>query len=61
VLSHDLAGGRELVGRHAHPEVSLHSFPLSEYMEFIYRGDWDGVARLMLSSAEKLAAAGPIS
>jgi aspartate racemase len=52
-----LVGG-ELVGRHAHPEVSLHSYPLADYMEFIYRGDWDGVARLMLSSAAKLAGAG---
>lgn len=52
-----LVGG-ELIGRHAHPEVSLHSHPLSEYMEFIYRDDWSGVARLMLSSAEKLARAG---
>jgi aspartate racemase len=38
-----LVGG-ELMGRHAHPEVSLHSAPLSEYMELIYRGAWDGVA-----------------
>ena len=52
-----LVGG-ELMGRHAHPEVSLHSRPLSEYMEHIYRGAWDAVARLMLSSAEKLASAG---
>jgi aspartate racemase len=52
-----LVGG-ELLGRHAHPEVSLHSFPLSEYMAFIYRDDWDGVAGLMLSSAEKLARCG---
>jgi aspartate racemase len=52
-----LVGG-ELMGRHAHPEVSLHSHPLSEYMEWIERDRWDGVARLMLSSAEKLARAG---
>jgi aspartate racemase len=52
-----LVGG-ELIGRHAHPEISLHSHPLAEYMEYIYRDAWDGVARLMLSSAEKLATAG---
>jgi aspartate racemase len=52
-----LVGG-ELIGRHAHPEISLHSYPLSEYMELIYRDRWDGVAELMLSSAEKLARAG---
>ena len=52
-----LVGG-ELIGRHAHPEVSLHSHPLSEYMAYIYRDDWEGVARLMLSSAENLARCG---
>ena len=52
-----LVGG-ELIGRHAHPEVSLHSYPLSDYMELIHRDDWEGVARLMLSSAAKLAGAG---
>lgn len=52
-----LVGG-DLIGRHAHPEVSLHSHPLSEYMVYIHRNAWDGVARLMLSSAEKLARCG---
>jgi aspartate racemase len=52
-----LVGG-ELIGRHAHPEVSLHSHPLSDYMECITRDRWDDVADLMLSSAEKLARAG---
>ena len=50
--------GTELMGPHAHPEVSLHTHPLSEYMEYIYRDQWEGVTRLMLSSAEKLRAAG---
>jgi aspartate racemase len=48
----------ELMGAHAHPEVSLHTHPLSAYMECIYRDDWQGVADLMLSSAEKLARIG---
>ena len=50
--------GAELLGRHAHPEVSLHSYPLSDYMDWIRRDRWDGVAGLMLSSAEKLARGG---
>ena len=50
--------GRRLFGEHNHPEVSLHTHPLAEYMEFIYRDDWQGVAGLMLSSSEKLAAIG---
>jgi aspartate racemase len=49
-----IAGG-ERMGRHAHPEVSLHSHPLADYMECIERDDWDGVAELMLSSAQKVA------
>lgn len=40
------------------PQVSLHSHPLSEYMRHIETGDWEGVAELMLSSAEKLASIG---
>src|SRR5512146_3149577 len=50
--------GAELMGRHNHPEVSLHTHPLAAYMECIYAGAWEGVAELMLSSAEKLAKTG---
>jgi aspartate racemase len=47
--------GAELMGRHDHPEVSMHTHPLARYMDCIYANDWHGVAELMLSSAEKLA------
>ena len=50
--------GAALLGPHAHPEVSMHTHPLADYMDCIYRGDWQGVAELMLSSANKLAAIG---
>ncbi len=50
--------GAELLGRHDHPEVSMHTHSLAEYMRFIDPGDWAGVAELMMSSAEKLARAG---
>jgi len=50
--------GAALMGRHRHPEVSMHTHSLGEYMEFISRGDWQGVAELMLSSAGRLEAAG---
>ena len=50
--------GAQLLGAHAHPEVSLHAHPLAQYMDCIYRGDWPGVGELMLSSADKLARAG---
>jgi aspartate racemase len=50
--------GALLLGPHAHPEVSMNSHSLADYMDCIYRGDWQGVADLMLSSARKLAACG---
>jgi len=50
--------GSQLLGPHAHPEVSMHTHSLAEYMKCIYRDDWQGVAELMLRSANKLASAG---
>ncbi len=50
--------GSVYMGEHAHPEVSLHNHPLSEYMRYIRTGDWEGVADLMLSSSVKLFNAG---
>jgi len=50
--------GAELLGAHDHPEVSMHTHSLAKYMECIYRDDWQGVADLMLDSAEKLASIG---
>lgn len=50
--------GAELMGKYSHPEVTMHTFPLSEYMRYVEVGDWDGVANLMVSSAEKTAKAG---
>ena len=44
-----------LMGEHMHPEVSMHTHALGEYMVHIRSGDWQQVARLMLSSARKLA------
>jgi aspartate racemase len=43
---------------HAHPEVSTHTHSLATYVDCLDRGDLEGVAQLMLSSAAKLAAAG---
>ncbi|MFQ6084344.1 MAG: aspartate/glutamate racemase family protein [Candidatus Aminicenantia bacterium] len=50
--------GADLMGRHAHPEVTMHTFPLSEYMRYIEVDDWEGVASLMLSSVNKVAKVG---
>ena len=50
--------GAQLLGRHSHPEVSLHNYSLAQYMRHVEAGDWAGVAELMMASAEKLARAG---
>jgi aspartate racemase len=50
--------GAQLLGPHAHPEVSMHTPSLSLYVERLERGDWPGVGELMLASAQKLAAIG---
>ena len=47
-----------LMGEHMHPEVSMHTHPLGDYMVHIRSGNWEGVAGLMLSSARKLAEIG---
>lgn len=50
--------GAKFLGPHAHPEVSMHTPSLSDYMEHIYRDDWRGVGEVMLASAHKLAKIG---
>jgi len=50
--------GAQLLGPHAHPEVSMHTPSLAEYAACLDRGDWPGVGELMLASANKLATAG---
>jgi aspartate racemase len=46
------------MGEHMHPEITMHTHPLAEYMIHIRAGNWAEVARLMLSSARKLATVG---
>lgn len=43
------------MGENKHPEISMHTYPLAEYMIHIRSGNWQGVAELMLSSARKLS------
>ena len=50
--------GAGLLGRYAHPELTMHTHSLSEYMRCIEVDDWDGVASLMLSSVAKVAKVG---
>ncbi len=44
-----------IMGEHMHPEVSMHTHPLAEYMVHIRTADWEKVADLMLSSTQKLS------
>lgn len=50
--------GPGLLGPHSHPEVSMHTPSLAEYVHWLDRDDWEGVGELMLASAGKLAAIG---
>jgi len=50
--------GAGLLGPHAHPEVTMHTPSLADYMQYIYHDDWQGVGELMLVSAKKLASVG---
>ncbi len=47
--------GAALLGPHAHPEVSMHTPSLADYVACLERGDLRGVGALMLASAHKLA------
>ncbi len=40
------------------PEVTVHSYPLCDYLDLIDRDDWKGVGRLMSRSASKLVQLG---
>jgi aspartate racemase len=52
------AEAAEFLGPHAHPEITVHTHSLADYLKRIERGDWQAVAALMLTSANKLAGAG---
>jgi len=52
------AEGARLLGPHAHPEVSMHTHSLADYVACIEKNDWRGVADLMIASATKLASIG---
>jgi aspartate racemase len=52
------AEGAALFGPHRHPEISMHSLALADYVDCLDRADMAGVAELMLFSARKLAAIG---
>jgi aspartate racemase len=50
--------GAPFLGADAHPEVSLHTHSLAEYVKRLECDDWPGIGELMLASADKLAKVG---
>ena len=50
--------GAAIFGRHAHPEVSLHTIPLADYMGPMDADRWDEVGEMLLASGERLRRAG---
>ena len=49
----------QFMGKYMHPEVTMHTIPLAEYMKPIeLTDDWEEVGRLMLKSAQVLTRAG---
>lgn len=52
------AEAASVMGEHHHPQITMHTFPLADYLRFVSRLDWEGVARLLLESVERVARAG---
>lgn len=50
--------GASLLGGHAHPEVSMHTPSLGDYMAAIDRDDWHAVGEILLKSVHKLKGIG---
>jgi aspartate racemase len=46
------------MGKHCHPEITMHTYPLSEYMVHIQSGEWEKVGELMVRSSKIVAEAG---
>lgn len=46
------------LGGYTHPDVSLHSHSFEDYVSFLNDDDWDGVADLMVDSADRLMKSG---
>jgi len=50
--------GARRLGGYRHPEVTVHTAPLQDYIERMEQGDWRSVAAIMLDGAHKLAKVG---
>ncbi|MEO8434111.1 MAG: amino acid racemase [Pyrinomonadaceae bacterium] len=47
-----------VMGEHRHPEITMHSLPLADYLPFASKGEWKKVADLLLESVNKVAMTG---
>jgi len=47
-----------VLGPHDHPQVTMHTYPLAEYMEHVEAARWHEAGELLLSSADLLVRAG---
>ena len=52
------AEGTQVLGPHAHPEVTLHTYPLADYMRLVAADAWDKAGELLLASAKILVKGG---
>jgi aspartate racemase len=50
--------GASLLGPHDHPQLTMHTYPLADYMRHVEAGRWRVAGELLLSSANLLARAG---
>jgi aspartate racemase len=50
--------GATLLGPHDHPQVTMHTYSLAEYMRHVDANQWEEAGQLMLSSAQILVRAG---
>jgi len=48
-----------VLGPHDHPQVTMHTYPLTAYMQHVYADRWYEAGRLLLSSANILVRAAP--
>ena len=52
------AKGADSLGPHAHPQISMHTHSLADYVRYLDAGDIEGYGQLMLDSAHRLASSG---
>ena len=52
------AEGAAILGPQSHPQITMHTYPLSDYMLHVDADRWADAGQLLLSSGQKLAEAG---